>query len=67
MLLNVSTYISISQNHMDYNTKGKVFKKAVVWKELYFYRKSDALYQITVDFCKRFLSAYGDRTVDQMV
>ena len=52
---------------MEYNTKGKVLKKAVVWKELYFYRKSDALYQITVEFCKRFLPAHGDRTVDQMV
>ena len=48
-------------------TKGKVLKKAVVWKELYFYRKSDAIYQLTVDFCRRFLPAYGDRTVDQMV
>ena len=52
---------------MEYNTKGKVLKKAVVWSELYFYRKSDALYQITVEFCKRFLPAHGDRTVDQMV
>ncbi|MBQ9672426.1 MAG: four helix bundle suffix domain-containing protein [Prevotella sp.] len=52
---------------MDYNTKGKVLKKAVVWKELYFYRKSDAIYQLTVEFCKRFLPAHGDRTVDQMV
>ena len=49
------------------DTKGKVLKKAVVWKELYFYRKSDALYQLTVEFCRRFLPAYGDRTVDQMV
>ena len=38
-----------------------------MWKELYFYRKSDAIYQLTVDFCHRFLPAYGDRTVDQMV
>ena len=52
---------------MEYDTKGKVLKKAVVWKELFFYRKSDALYQITVEFCKRFLPAHGDRTVDQMV
>ena len=52
---------------MDYDTKGKVLKKAVVWKDLYFYRKSDALYQITVEFCKRYLPAHGDRTVDQMV
>ncbi len=47
--------------------KYKVLKAAVVWKDLYFYRKSDALYQITVEFCKRFLPAHGDRTVDQMV
>ena len=52
---------------MDYDTKGKVLKKAVVWNELYFYRKSDAIYQLTVEFCKRFLPAHGDRTVDQMV
>ena len=45
----------------------RVLKKAVVWKELYFYRKSDTIYQLTVDFCKRFLPPYGDRTVDQMV
>ena len=30
---------------MEYDTKGKVLKKAVVWKELYFYQKSDAIYQ----------------------
>ena len=52
---------------MEYNTKGKVLKKAVVWQNLYFYRKSDAIYQLTVEFCKRFLPPYGDRTVDQMV
>ena len=48
-------------------TNGKVLKKAVVWKDLYFYRKSDAIYQLTVDFCHRFLPSFGDRTVDQMV
>ena len=48
-------------------TTGKVLKKAVVWKDLYFYRKSDTLYQLTVEFCRRFLPAYGDRTVDQMI
>lgn len=52
---------------MEYDTKGKVLKKAVVWKDLYFYQKSDAIYQLTVEFCRRFLPAYGDRTVDQMV
>lgn len=52
---------------MDYKTKGKVLKKTVVWKDLYFYRKSDTLYQLTVAFCHRYLPPYGDRTVDQMV
>lgn len=52
---------------MEYNTKGKVLKKAVVWKDLYFYRKSDTLFQLTVEFCHRFLPAFGDRTVDQMI
>lgn len=52
---------------MNYDTKGKVLKKAVVWKDLYFYRKSDTIYQLTVEFCRRFLPAHGDRTVDQMV
>lgn len=51
---------------MEYSTK-KVLKKAVVWKNLYFYRKSDAIYQLTVEFCNRFLPPFGDRTVDQMV
>ncbi len=39
----------------------------MVWKDLYFYRKSDTLFQLTVEFCHRFLPAYGDRTVDQMI
>lgn len=47
--------------------KKSVLKQAVVWKNLYFYRKSDAIFQLTVEFCHRFLPAYGDRTVDQMV
>ena len=48
-------------------SKGNVLKKAVVWKNLYFYRKSDAIFQLTVEFCKRYLPSYGDRTVDQMI
>ena len=47
--------------------KHQILKKAVIWKDLYFYRKSDAIYQLTVEFCHRFLPAHGDRTVDQMV
>ncbi len=52
---------------MEYETKGKVLKKNVTWQNLYFYRKSDVLYQLTVEFCHRFLPPYGDRTVDQMI
>ena len=32
---------------MEYDTKQTVLKKAVVWKDLYFYRKSDTIYQLT--------------------
>lgn len=52
---------------MENDKEKSVLKKAVVWKDLYFYRKSDTIYQLTVEFCKRFLPPYGDRTVDQMV
>ena len=52
---------------MENESQDKVLKKAVVWQDLFFYRKSDVLYQLTVEFCRRFLPAHGDRTVDQMV
>ena len=41
--------------------------KPTVYTQLHFYRKSDVLVQLTKAFCRRFLPAYGDRTVDQMV
>ena len=37
------------------------------YRELIVYHKSETIYQGTALFCKRFLAAYGDRTVDQMV
>ena len=36
------------------------------YRNLIVYKKSDVIYQGTVVFCRRFLSAHGDRTVDQM-
>lgn len=36
------------------------------YKKLLSYQKADVIYQITFDFCSRFLSK-GDRTVDQMI
>ena len=37
------------------------------YRALIAYRKSDVIYEGTVVFCRRFLSAHGNRTVDQMV
>ena len=44
-----------------------VLRKETNWEELWFYQKTVVLYQLTYVFTKRFLSKYGDRTVDQMV
>ena len=44
-----------------------VLKNQTKWEDLYYYRKSNVLYQMTVVFCRRFLPKYGDRTIDQMV
>ncbi len=45
----------------------KVLLEGANWKELRFYQKSEALYQMTFVFCERFFPKYGDRTVDQML
>ena len=37
------------------------------YRNLVVYKKSDLIYEGTVLFCRRFLPAHGDRTVDQMV
>ncbi len=44
-----------------------VLRQGNDWRKLYFYHKSDAIYQLTFIFCRRFLPISGDRTVDQMV
>lgn len=49
------------------NFNERVLLDGANWKELRFYQKSEALYQMTFVFCDRFLPKYGDRTVDQMV
>ena len=58
------------------NNKGKggkkpeskgIFRRVPKWQDLWFYQKSEVLYQMTFVFCERFLPKYGDRTVDQMV
>lgn len=49
------------------NGKLEVLRTGTLWRQLYFFQKSDALYQMTFVFCNRFLPPHGDRTVDQMV
>ena len=44
-----------------------IFRQVSKWQDLWFYQKSEVLYQMTFVFCNRFLPRYGDRTVDQMV
>ena len=44
-----------------------ILKNQTKWEDLFYYRKSLVLYQMTVVFCRRFLPKHGDRTVDQMV
>lgn len=43
-----------------------VMRKQVMWEELYFFQKSNVLYQLTFEFTKRYLHK-GDRTIDQMI
>ena len=44
----------------------QVLRKQANWEGLYFYQKSNVLYQLTYAFTQRFL-VRGDRTIDQMV
>ena len=52
-----------------YNDKktGKVLKVQAQWKDLYFYQKSDVIYQMAFVFCDRFIHLYKDRTRDQVI
>ena len=52
-------------NHTEHSER--VLLEGANWKELRFYQKAEAWYQMTFAFCERFLSKHGDRTVDQMV
>ena len=44
-----------------------VMRRQTNWKNLWFYQKTVILYQMTYVFTRRFLPAFGDRTVDQML
>ena len=45
----------------------KILLQQTNWKELFFYQKSEVLYQMAFVFCDRFLPLKGDRTRDQMI
>ena len=45
----------------------KILRRRIFYQDLYFYQKSDVIYQLTFVFTQRFLDKYKDRTVDQMV
>ena len=47
--------------------QNKVLKNVRPWRDAFYYQKAETLYQMTYVFCQRFLPAYGDRTVDQIV
>ena len=45
----------------------KVLSAQQNWSALYFYQKSDVIYQLTFTFCDRYIDRYKDRTRDQMI
>ena len=44
-----------------------VLKSQANWDALYFYQKSDVIYQLAFSFCERFIHLYKDRTRDQVI
>lgn len=49
------------------NNPEKVLKGQTQWKSLFFYQKSDVIYQMAFVFCDRFIHLYKDRTRDQVI
>lgn len=48
-------------------TPPRVLKPQIRWENLYFYQKSDVIYQMAFVFCDRFIHLYKDRTRDQVI
>lgn len=42
-----------------------VLTRQTNWDVLFFYQKSDVIYQLTFAFCNKFIHLYKDRTRDQ--
>lgn len=45
----------------------QVLKVQTQWENLFFYQKSDVVYQLSFSFCDRFIHLYKDRTRDQVI
>lgn len=45
----------------------RILAKQQNWNALYFYQKSDVIYQLSFVFCDRFIDHYKDRTRDQII
>ena len=45
----------------------KVLAQQQNWNAMYFYQKSDVVYQLSFVFCDRFIDLYKDRTRDQII
>lgn len=54
-------------NKLEQDIIPSVLKQQDNWDALFFYQKSDVIYQLTFAFCDRFIHLYKDRTRDQVI
>lgn len=54
-------------NKLEQDIIPSVLKQQANWDALFFYKKSDVIYQLTFAFCDRFIHLYKDRTRDQVI
>ena len=59
--------ISSENNKLEQDKVPSVLKQQANWDALFFYQKSDVIYQLTFAFCDRFIHLYKDRTRDQVI
>lgn len=54
-------------NKLEQDIIPSVLKQQANWDALFFYQKSDVIYQLTFAFCDRFIHLYKDRTREQVI
>lgn len=52
---------------MQEKSKIRVLKPQIKYENLFFYQKSDVVYQLSFNFCERYIHLYKDRTRDQVI